>query len=418
MGPGRCRAARQSSARAARARRRREHVVPARGRPRRDPFARVARRDVGGAPGVWRAGGCPRHHARVARRGVLPAPVRRRRGRRPVPIAPPGSPRDVGGSPRARHPDHRVVVRVPRLPRAPGDPRAGLPGPRGPRLPVFGSAETRARGGERRRHERRLRRHEGRRRHEDAVPKVRLAYTCNALAAWWCTLGTVAVAVAAFGDAPRVGGEPTRRTAHVRGAHRGPRLARRLRARHPHRRRRARHRPPRVRPLHGRRAKPARVRGQTRLEDVDRTEGELGHALPPHPRLRRQSPSTIRRRRSLLRRAPPRALALRQRVSKGEESVPFTWDVFHEKWGWMLIFWNLAGVPFAYSVNAAFVASRSRVETGPRASSPFSPRRLLRVGHAQSQRTRFRAQQGDVRAPPWAFPRLPWGTPRRPSDGD
>ena len=24
------------------------------------------------------------------------------------------------------------------------------------------------------------------------------------------------------------------------------------------------------------------------------------------------------------------------------KSVPFTWDIFHEKWGWMLIWWNLA----------------------------------------------------------------------------
>lgn len=34
---------------------------------------------------------------------------------------------------------------------------------------------------------------------------------------------------------------------------------------------------------------------------------------------------------------------------KGEEGIPTTWDIFYEKWGWMLIYWNLAGVPFAYS---------------------------------------------------------------------
>ena len=44
---------------------------------------------------------------------------------------------------------------------------------------------------------------------------------------------------------------------------------------------------------------------------------------------------------------------------KGEESVPFTLDIFHEKWGWMLIFWNLAGVPFLYSANAFFIAHAS-----------------------------------------------------------
>ena len=25
---------------------------------------------------------------------------------------------------------------------------------------------------------------------------------------------------------------------------------------------------------------------------------------------------------------------------KGEECVPGTWDIFHEKWGWMLIYWT------------------------------------------------------------------------------
>jgi delta24(24(1))-sterol reductase len=43
---------------------------------------------------------------------------------------------------------------------------------------------------------------------------------------------------------------------------------------------------------------------------------------------------------------------------KGEESIPFTWDIFHERWGWMLIFWNLAGVAFAYTFNGRFLASQ------------------------------------------------------------
>jgi len=34
---------------------------------------------------------------------------------------------------------------------------------------------------------------------------------------------------------------------------------------------------------------------------------------------------------------------------KGEECVPTTWDIFHEKFGWMLIYWNTAGVPFFYT---------------------------------------------------------------------
>lgn len=30
--------------------------------------------------------------------------------------------------------------------------------------------------------------------------------------------------------------------------------------------------------------------------------------------------------------------------AKGEQMIPQTWDMFHEKFGFMLIFWNMAGV--------------------------------------------------------------------------
>lgn len=32
---------------------------------------------------------------------------------------------------------------------------------------------------------------------------------------------------------------------------------------------------------------------------------------------------------------------------KGEELIPPTWDMYYEKWGFMLIFWNMAGVPLS-----------------------------------------------------------------------
>lgn len=34
--------------------------------------------------------------------------------------------------------------------------------------------------------------------------------------------------------------------------------------------------------------------------------------------------------------------------SKGEHLIVTTWDMYYEKWGFMLIFWNLAGVPLSY----------------------------------------------------------------------
>eukprot|EP00804_Cyclotella_cryptica_P008611 CCRYP_007605-RB/>CCRYP_007605-RB protein AED:0.19 eAED:0.33 QI:0/0/0/1/0/0/2/0/484 len=44
---------------------------------------------------------------------------------------------------------------------------------------------------------------------------------------------------------------------------------------------------------------------------------------------------------------------------KGEECIPTTWDIFYEKWGYMLIFWNLAGVPFSYCYSTLYLLNRS-----------------------------------------------------------
>lgn len=114
---------------------------------------------------------------------------------------------------------------------------------------------------------------------------------------------------------------------------------------------------------------------------------------------------------------------------KGEESVPFTLDIFHEKWGWMLIFWNLAGVPFLYSANAFFIAHASAAADaawGDDVTDGYEPLSILAslsvlfvllVAYyvwdtAQSQRTRFRMQRQGTYVPrgALAFPSLPWGT--------
>ncbi|KAF8202267.1 ergosterol biosynthesis ERG4/ERG24 [Pholiota molesta] len=43
--------------------------------------------------------------------------------------------------------------------------------------------------------------------------------------------------------------------------------------------------------------------------------------------------------------------------AKGEECIPQTWDMFHEKWGFMVIFWNFSGVPFSYVYSVVYMAS-------------------------------------------------------------
>ncbi len=98
---------------------------------------------------------------------------------------------------------------------------------------------------------------------------------------------------------------------------------------------------------------------------------------------------------------------------KGEECIPTTWDVFYEKWGWMLVFWNLAGVPFVYCFSSMYIASRPPFEH----SVPFTVFCFVLLfgayyvwDTAQSQRNRFRMQLNGSYVKRKAFPQLPWGT--------
>ncbi|MEM8609167.1 MAG: delta(24(24(1)))-sterol reductase [Myxococcota bacterium] len=102
---------------------------------------------------------------------------------------------------------------------------------------------------------------------------------------------------------------------------------------------------------------------------------------------------------------------------KGEECIPTTWDIFYEKWGWMLIFWNLAGVPFVYCFNSMYIASRAPFEhSAPYTLFVFA----LLIGAyyvwdtSQSQRNRFRMQLNGSYVKRLAFPQLPWGTLENP----
>ena len=44
-----------------------------------------------------------------------------------------------------------------------------------------------------------------------------------------------------------------------------------------------------------------------------------------------------------------------------KECIPTTWDIFYEKWGWMLVYWNLAGVPFVYCFQAYYILKNKPV---------------------------------------------------------
>ena len=42
--------------------------------------------------------------------------------------------------------------------------------------------------------------------------------------------------------------------------------------------------------------------------------------------------------------------------AKGEELIVPTWDMAYEKFGFMLLFWNIAGVPFSYCQCILYIA--------------------------------------------------------------
>lgn len=45
--------------------------------------------------------------------------------------------------------------------------------------------------------------------------------------------------------------------------------------------------------------------------------------------------------------------------AKGEHFIPYTWDITTEKFGWMLCWWNLAGVPLLYCYQSLFLCQYS-----------------------------------------------------------
>ncbi|RGB34830.1 ergosterol biosynthesis ERG4/ERG24 [Rhizophagus diaphanus] len=109
--------------------------------------------------------------------------------------------------------------------------------------------------------------------------------------------------------------------------------------------------------------------------------------------------------------------------AKGEECIPTTWDMTYEKFGFMLIFWNFAGVPFTYCLGTLYLHLSSIDNGRPIQHSPvwtFFCYALLISGYyiwdtANSQKNRFRMILNGTYIPRGTFPQLPWGTLENPS---
>lgn len=55
---------------------------------------------------------------------------------------------------------------------------------------------------------------------------------------------------------------------------------------------------------------------------------------------------------------------------KGEHYIPATWDMFHERFGWMLNFWNTSGVPFLYCFQSFYILQLGK-ELDSKLSIPY-----------------------------------------------
>eukprot|EP00164_Ancoracysta_twista_P001025 GFYU01001336.1.p1 GENE.GFYU01001336.1~~GFYU01001336.1.p1 ORF type:complete len:472 (-),score=165.80 GFYU01001336.1:1206-2582(-) len=99
---------------------------------------------------------------------------------------------------------------------------------------------------------------------------------------------------------------------------------------------------------------------------------------------------------------------------KGEDCIPTTWDIFYEKWGWMLIYWNLAGVPFVYCYQSIYLLFSGPPFEHSTAYTVFCFTLLLSGYYiwdtANSQKNRFRMKLKGNYIPRLAPPQLPWGT--------
>eukprot|EP00579_Thalassiosira_antarctica_P026020 CAMPEP_0202014634 /NCGR_PEP_ID=MMETSP0905-20130828/29711_1 /ASSEMBLY_ACC=CAM_ASM_000554 /TAXON_ID=420261 /ORGANISM="Thalassiosira antarctica, Strain CCMP982" /LENGTH=458 /DNA_ID=CAMNT_0048574599 /DNA_START=111 /DNA_END=1484 /DNA_ORIENTATION=+ len=107
---------------------------------------------------------------------------------------------------------------------------------------------------------------------------------------------------------------------------------------------------------------------------------------------------------------------------KGEECIPTTWDIFYEKWGYMLIFWNFAGVPFSYCYPTLYLLNRSHTNDPIHHSKMYTVSMFIILlaayyvwDTANSQKNRFRMQQRGTHVERNAFPQLPWGTIHNPT---
>ncbi|KAK6525495.1 C-24(28) sterol reductase [Orbilia ellipsospora] len=99
--------------------------------------------------------------------------------------------------------------------------------------------------------------------------------------------------------------------------------------------------------------------------------------------------------------------------AKGEECIVTTWDMFYEKWGFMLIFWNMAGVPFTYIHCTLWLAKHNPAQYNWSTAYQVTLFVTLICAYyvwdtCNSQKNNFRRQQAGTFVDLKRFPALPW----------
>lgn len=102
-------------------------------------------------------------------------------------------------------------------------------------------------------------------------------------------------------------------------------------------------------------------------------------------------------------------------IQKGEECIISTWDLYYEKFGWMLAYWNTCGVPFLYCMQSMYIQTVLKGRCHPTWVLVLMVCILLPAYYVwdtiNSQKNRFRMRRSGV---PMeiiqnkAFPQLPW----------
>lgn len=102
---------------------------------------------------------------------------------------------------------------------------------------------------------------------------------------------------------------------------------------------------------------------------------------------------------------------------KGEQLILPSWDIIYENFGWMLSFWNLAGVPFSYCFASMFLArhaplNHSWLYAGIVIAALLFASWVHDTGNAQ--KSTFRQIIDGTYRKRYTFPQLPWAKLENP----